>query len=87
MSLIFPVWNCRRLKFVPYRKGENFSGTVPDAAVLTGLGAEMGVVLVQRCLFKEALQSGVVAMPFDLPVAPHLPFSALASNGAQKPNI
>lgn len=29
-----------QLKFVPYRKGEDFSGPAPDAAVLTGLGPE-----------------------------------------------
>lgn len=29
-----------RLSFVPYRKGEDFSGPTPDAAVLTGLGPE-----------------------------------------------
>ena len=29
-----------RLNFVPYRKDEDFSGSTPDAAVLTGLGPE-----------------------------------------------
>ncbi|WP_159916040.1 LysR substrate-binding domain-containing protein [Pantoea sp. 18069] len=145
-----------KLNFVPYSKAEDFSGAVPDAAVLTGLGpedwpqchcdyvigremvpichparlqqrlaqglwrrpgdlasepllyhttapgnwtqwlravhagrtapnlttafdqvsmliqaviADMGVALVQRCLVKEALQSGAVAVPFDLPIA------------------
>lgn len=145
-----------KLNFVPYRKNEDFSGTTPDAAVLTGLGpeewpqcscdyvigremvpichparlqqrlahgawrqpgdlasepllyhttapgnwtqwlraahagrsapnlttafdqvsmliqaviADMGVALVQRCLVKEALQSGAVVVPFDLPIA------------------
>lgn len=29
-----------RLNFVPYRKGEDFSGPAPDAALLTGLGPE-----------------------------------------------
>ena len=145
-----------KLNFVPYSKGEDFSGAVPDAAVLTGLGpeewpqcsadyvigremvpichperlrqrlaqglwrrpgdlasepllyhttapgnwtqwlraaqagraapnlttafdqvsmliqaviADMGVALVQRCLVKDALQSGAVAVPFDLPIA------------------
>lgn len=150
-----------KLNFVPYSKGEDFSGAVPDAAVLTGLGpeewpqcsadyvigremvpichparlqqrraqglwqrpgdlasepllyhttapgnwtqwlraahagqagqvgrrppnlttafdqvamliqaviADMGIALVQRCLVKEALQSGAVAVPFDLPI-------------------
>ncbi len=145
-----------KLNFVPYSKGEDFSGPTPDAAVLTGLGpeewpqcscdyvighemvpichparlqqrleqgawrapgdlagepllyhttapgnwtqwlraahagrtapnlttafdqvsmliqaviADMGVALVQRCLVKEALQSGAVAVPFDLPIS------------------
>ncbi|MNW03818.1 Glycine cleavage system transcriptional activator [compost metagenome] len=31
--------------------------------------ADMGVALVQRCLVKEALQSGAVVVPFDLPIA------------------
>ena len=145
-----------KLNFVPYSKGEDFSGSTPDAAVLTGLGpeewphcscdyvigremvpichparlqqrlaqgawrapgdlaqepllyhttapgnwtqwlraaqagrqapnlttafdqvsmliqaviADMGVALVQRCLVKEALQSGAVVVPFDLPIS------------------
>ena len=29
-----------KLNFVPYRKGEDFSGSTPDAALLTGLGPE-----------------------------------------------
>ncbi len=144
-----------KLNFVPYSKGEDFSGAAPDAAVLTGLGpeewpqcsadyvigremvpichpsrlqqrlaqglwqrpgdlasepllyhttapgnwtqwlraahagctppnlttafdqvsmliqaviADMGVALVQRCLVKDALQSGAVVVPFDLPI-------------------
>lgn len=144
-----------RINFVPYRKDEDFSGVTPDAAVLTGLGAEqwphwncdyvigremvpichpsrlaqrrselawqtpgdladepllyhttspgnwtqwlraagapdrppnlstafdqvsilikaviadMGVALVQRCLVSSELESGAVAVPFDLPI-------------------
>lgn len=144
-----------KLSFVPYRKDEDFSGTTPDAAVLTGLGphqwplwqadyvigrevvpvchpdrlalrrgqgawqhphelarepllyhttapgnwtqwlraagpgsaapnlatafdqvsilvqaaiADMGVALLQRCLVREEIATGRLAVPFDLPV-------------------
>lgn len=144
-----------RINFVPYRKDEDFSGSTPDAAVLTGLGpdqwphwhcdyligremipichparlaqrqttgawqtpadlaaepllyhttapgnwtqwlraagarqrspnlttafdqvsilikaviADMGIALVQRCLISRELESGEVAVPFDLPI-------------------
>jgi LysR family transcriptional regulator, glycine cleavage system transcriptional activator len=139
------------LKFVPYRKGEDFTGKVPDAAILTGFGstqwpqldcayitgrdvvpvchpvraarlagrgpealaqepllshvssperwedwfsavgvqgvqpnvaatldqvsillqaaiADMGIAIIHRCLARDAIESGQLVMPFDIPI-------------------